>query len=240
MSTYRELIYMCLDTLKITSDDAVFTEDHIVFLLNKYRSILLQQKYSDVRNSISSSNYQTLCLDLTLDDTKSRDVCKGTILRSVEKIPNLLNIGNTEVSLKDYYLGEVTLVSPNRLRYVGNNRWLQNVIYCTIGNDNYLYFKSSNPQHMYLEKVELRGIFEDPIEAAKLSCDKSSYCDILDTKMPLEESLVSKLIEVTVQYLSSGLYKPEDKENNASDDLSNLMAFIRNNMKSNLQKQIES
>ena len=239
MSTYRELIYMCLDTLKIISDDAVFTEDHILFLLNKYRSILLQQKYADVRNPISNSNYQTLCLDLTLDDTKSRDICKGTILRSIEKIPSLLNIGNTSVSLQDYYLGEIALVSPNRLRYVGNNRWLQNTIYCAIGNDNYLYFKSSNPQHMYLEKVELKGIFEDPIEAAKLSCDKASYCDILDTKMPLEESLVSKLIEVTVQYLSSGLYKPEDTENNASDDLSSLVAFIRNNMKSNLQKQIE-
>lgn len=240
MSTYRELIYMCLDTLKITSDDAVFTEDHIVFLLNKYRSILLQQKYSDVRNPISSSNYQTLCLDLTLDDTKSRDVCKGTILRSVEKIPNLLNIGNTEVSLKDYYLGEVTLVSSNRLRYVGNNKWLQNVIYCTIGNDNYLYFKSSNPQHMYLEKVELRGIFEDPIAAAKLSCDNSSNCDILDMEIPLEDTLVAKLIEGVIQFISNGLYKPQDKDNNAADDLSNLMAFIRNNMKSNLQKQIES
>ena len=240
MSTYRELIYMCLDTLKITSDDAVFTEDHIVFLLNKYRSILLQQKYSDVRNPISSSNYQTLCLDLTLDDTKSRDVCKGTILRSVEKIPNLLNIGNTEVSLKDYYLGEVTLVSSNRLRYVGNNKWLQNVIYCTIGNDNYLYFKSSNPQHMYLEKVELRGIFEDPIAAAKLSCDNPSNCDILDMEIPLEDTLVAKLIEGVIQFISNGLYKPQDKDNNAADDLSNLMAFIRNNMKSNLQKQIES
>ena len=63
---------------------------------------------------------------------------------------------------------------------------------------------------------------------------------LLEAFLYLEESLVSKLIEVTVQYLSSGLYKPEDKENNASDDLSNLMAFIRNNMKSNLQKQIES
>ena len=239
MSTYRELIYMCLDTLKITSDDAVFTEDHILFLINKYRSILLQQKYADIRNPVSSSNYQTLCLDLTLDDTKSRDVCKGTILRSVEKIPSLLNIGNTSVSLQDYYLGEIALVSPNRLRYVGNNRWLQNTIYCAIGNDNYLYFKSSNPQHMYLEKVELKGVFEDPIEAAKLSCDKASYCDILDTKIPLEESLVSKLIEVIVQYLSSGLYKPEDTENNANDDLSAMMTFIRNNMKSNLQKQIE-
>ena len=231
---------MCLDTLKITSDDSIFNENHILFLINRYRSILLQQKYADIRNQVSTSNYQTLCLDLTLDNTKSIDICKDTVLRSTEKIPSLLNIGNKEVSLKDYYLIELVLVSPNRLRYVGNNRWLQNVIYCTIGNDNYLYFKSSNPQHMYLEKVELRGIFEDPIEATKLLCDKSNYCDILDTKMPLEESLVSKLIEVTVQYLSSGLYKPEDKENNASDDLSNLMAFIRNNMKSNLQKQLES
>ena len=43
--TYREIIYMCLDALKITSDDAIFNEDHILFLVNKYRNLLLQQKY---------------------------------------------------------------------------------------------------------------------------------------------------------------------------------------------------
>lgn len=229
---------MCLDTLKITSDDSIFNENHILFLINRYRSILLQQKYSDIRNQVLSSNYQTLCLDLTLDNSKSVSVCENTILRSTEKIPNLLNIGNKEVTLKDYYVGEVTLVSPNRLRYVGNNRWLQNTIYCAIGEDNYLYFKSSNPQYKALEKVNIRGVFEDPLEASKLSCD-SSYCDILDMEMPLEDDLVSKLIEVTIQFLTSGLYKPEDTENNANDDLSTMMSFIRNNMKSNLQKQIE-
>ena len=114
--TYKEIVYMCLDTLKITSDDSVFNEDHILFLINRYRSILLQQKYADIRNPVSTSNYQTLCLDLTLDDTKSIDICKDTVLRSTEKIPSLLNIGNKEVSLKDYYLGELVLVSPNRLR----------------------------------------------------------------------------------------------------------------------------
>ena len=58
-------------------------------------------------------------------------------------------------------------------------------------------------------------------------------------EIPLEDDLVSKLIEVTIQFLTSGLYKPEDTENNANDDLSTMMSFIRNNMKSNLQKQIE-
>ena len=154
-------------------------------------------------------------------------------------IPSLLNVGNKEVSLKDYYLGELVLVSPNRLRYVGNNRWLQNVIYCAIGDDNYLYFKSSNPQYQALEKVNIRGIFEDPIAAAKLSCDNSSNCDILDMEIPLEDTLVAKLIEGVIQFVSSGLYKPQDKDNNAADDLSSLMTFIRNNMKSNLQRQIE-
>ena len=47
--TYKEIVYMCLDTLKITSDDSIFNEDHILFLINRYRSILLQQKYADIR-----------------------------------------------------------------------------------------------------------------------------------------------------------------------------------------------
>ena len=39
--------------------------------------------------------------------------------------------------------------------------------------------------------------------------------------------------------MTSGLYKPEDTENNASDDMSSMVAFIRKYMKSDLQKQIE-
>ena len=69
--TYREIIYMCLDALKITSDDAIFNEDHILFLVNKYRNLLLQQKYSDIRNTVLESNYQTLCLNLEIDNTKN-------------------------------------------------------------------------------------------------------------------------------------------------------------------------
>ena len=100
--TYKEIVYMCLDTLKVTSDDSIFNEDHILFLINRYRSILLQQKYPDIRNPVSTSNYQTLCLDLTLDDTKSIDICKDTVLRSTEKIPSLLNVVPTFFKIKKF------------------------------------------------------------------------------------------------------------------------------------------
>ena len=64
MSTYKHLVYLVLDELKLMSDDSFFTEDHVIFLLNKYRAFLLKQRYSDIRKEIPTSNYQTLCLEL--------------------------------------------------------------------------------------------------------------------------------------------------------------------------------
>ena len=86
----------------------------------------------------------------------------------------------------------------------------------------------------------MTGIFEDIDDVEKLSCGGSeASCDILDRRFPMEEALIPQLIETVVKFMTSGLYKPEDTENNANDDLSTMMSFIRNNMKSNLQKQIE-
>ena len=42
MSTFKQLTYLVLDELKISSDDSTFNENHIVFLLSKYRAFLLK------------------------------------------------------------------------------------------------------------------------------------------------------------------------------------------------------
>ena len=44
MSTYRELIYMVLDQLKAISDDRYIEEEHIIFLLKKYRISILENE----------------------------------------------------------------------------------------------------------------------------------------------------------------------------------------------------
>jgi len=48
---------MALDELKLHSDDANFTEEHIIFLADKYRAILLKQRYADVKKEIPLANY---------------------------------------------------------------------------------------------------------------------------------------------------------------------------------------
>ena len=231
---------MCSDQLKLSSDDTFFTNDHILYLLKKYRGLFLSQKYKDVRKEIPESNYQTICLDLIQVPAISGEPCEGgTFLRTRNKIPTLMSVGTTKVYPVDYYVGDITLVTRERMKYVGHNKWLQNIIYCSISPDGYMYFKSSNPQYLHLENVRITGIFEDIDEVEKLSCDSNKTCDILDSKFPMEEALIPQLIETVVKFMTSGLYKPEDVENNANDDLSTMMSFIRNNMKSNLQKQIE-
>lgn len=225
MSTYKELIYMVLDELKLSSDDTQYTEDHIIFLLDKYRAFLLKQKYSDIKKYIPESNYQTICLDLIQVPAIAGGPCEGgTYLRSKEKIPFLIKIGTPRVYPLDYYQGEITYVSRDRMRYVGYNKFLQNIIYCSLGPDNYLYFKSSNPQYLYLEKVKFTGVFQDSTKASDLQCPDDNgdiICDVLDRTFPIEDSLIPPLVELIVKELSSSIYRPDDETNNAKDDLAN-------------------
>jgi hypothetical protein len=225
MSTYKELTYMVLDELKLYSDDALYTEEHVMFLLGKYRTFLLKQRYSDVKKQIPESNYQTICLDLIEVPAISGEPCEGgSYLRSKEKIPFLMKIGNPMVYPVDYYQGEITYVSRERMRYVGYNKYLKNIIYASIGPDNYLYFKSFNPQYLYLEKARMTGIFEDPQAASELQCpdeNGDTVCDVLDKTFPVEDSLIPQLVQLVVQELYNPSRSDEDDENNAKDDLSN-------------------
>ena len=221
--TYREIVYACLDILKLTSDDSLYTEEHIIFLANKARTLLLKQRYSDIKKRIPESNYQTICLDLEKVQNVQDLECKGSSLRTVQEIPYLMKIGNPKVYPQNYYLGEITYISRERMRYVGHNKYLQNIIYCSLAPDNHLYFKSSNPQHLYLKKVQVTGIFEDIQNASQLECnnDNSQCQDILDKTFPLEEGLVHPLIEIIVKQLGPSVDLPQDQENNAQDDLAN-------------------
>ena len=243
MSTYKELTYMVLDELKLYSDDASYTEEHVMFLLDKYRAFLLKQRYSDVKKQIPESNYQTICLDLIEVPAISGEPCEGgSYLRSKGKIPFLMKIGNPKIYPVDYYQGEITYVSRERMRYVGYNKYLKNIIYASIGPDNYLYFKSFNPQYLYLEKARMTGIFENPQAASELQCpneNDDTVCDVLDREFPIEDALISPMIELVVKELLGAEYRPKDESNDANDALANLATFIRNNTKSTLAKALE-
>lgn len=223
MSKYSELVYMVLDEIKGMSDDFTYTEDHIVFLLDKYRAFILKQRYSDIKKQIPESNYQTVYLELIEVPSIYDNTCGcGKYLRSKNKVPYIMQIGVPRVYPIDYYQGDIAYVSRDRMRYVGHNRYLKNIIYCSISPDGYLYFKSSNPQHLYLEAVNFTGIFQDAKDASKLGYPRDNSCDVLDSTFPVEDALIPPIIELVVKELLGATYRPSDDNNNAKDDLEGL------------------
>lgn len=228
--TTREIVYMVLDELKSSSDDKYFEEEHVRFLASKYRAFLLKQRYGDVRKEVSNANLQLLCLDLIQVSAFPNEDCEGGMyLRSSKPIPNLITIGTIGDYLKvtsiDYWSGTFDYINRERFRYVGYNRFLRNIIYCTVGPDNHLYMKSNNPQFSYLKRVKVLGPFEDFEDSFKLSCNTEGepiVCDILDIEFPLEAALVPPLIELILKELLGATYRPKDSSNNDKDDLSDV------------------
>ena len=239
MAKFKEVVYMCLDLLKQVSDDAYYTTDHVMFLLNHFRTFVLKKTYADIKKEIPDSNYQTVCLDLEKVQGIDGDLCSGTYLKSVQTLPGTINIAEPRIYLGDYLSEGVTFVSPERFPNTGYNRYLRNIIYCALGNDNKLMLKASNPQFLYLEKIKVSAIFEDSQEATSLSCEEgAASCDPMEQDYPLESALIPSVVELVVKELSGAVLQPKDYQNNASDDLSDLNNFVRRNMKSNLQKQL--
>ena len=222
--TLRELVFMCMDEVKLNSDDSIYTEDHVVFLLNKYRSFVLKKELDKENKQLSSTNGQTICLDL-IEIRDEDNPCGGSMLRTEQTIPNLVNDCKVSLYPVNYFEGDhIIYTTMERMRYTTYNKWTKNLIYAAKGPDDYLYLKSSNPQYLYLKKLRMKAIFEDFESAAQYACDDAGEelnCDILDMKFPIENALVRIVIELVVKELLGVKYQPRDTHNNAADDASN-------------------
>lgn len=225
----KDIVYMCLDLAKAaTSDDSFFTEEHVIFLLKKYRSLLIKKEKDKEKEDTEASSefeYQQICLNLEKTPAIDGEPCTGGYyLRTTKKIPKVLEGTQPRVYPFDFYQGiNICFISRDRMRYVGTNKFLQNIIYVSVGADLHLYLNSSNPQFLYLKKLRMSAIFEDFDEATDLLCDndgESTVCDVLDSTFPIRDYLVPSLIEVVVNHLVSAEYKPVDEKNDANDDLS--------------------
>lgn len=225
----KEIVYMILDLAKAaTSDDSFWTEDHVIFLLKKYRSFLIkkeQEKQKATTDIASEFEYQQICLNLEKVPAIDGEPCTGGYyLRTAKKIPKILEDNQPRVYPIDFYQGiNISYIPRDRMRYVGTNKFLQNIIYVSFGPDLHLYLNSSNPQFLYLKKLRMSAVFEDFDEMSSYLCNDdgdSTACDVMDEVFPIREYLVPTLMELVVKELTSAKYQPVDEHNNAADDMS--------------------
>ena len=224
----KDIAYACLDLAKAsTSDDSYLTIDHCIFLCKKYRAFLIkkeQEKNRGTQDVASEFEMQQICIDLEKVPAIDGSACTGGYyLRSTKPIPKILEGYQPKIYPIDYYQGtNISFVSRDRMRYTGSNKYLQNIIYSSLGPDLHLYLNSSNPQFLYLKKLRISAVFDDFESVAGLLCDdegESVPCDVLDAEFPIREHLVPPLIELVVKALNGSKFQVPDVKNDAKDNL---------------------
>lgn len=219
--TQRDIVYLIMDELRNSTDDVFFEERHIMAYMSKYRAFLLKQKYADLRKTILQANYSVVCLDLERAEGMF-DLC-GTspYMRTVEPVLDDIGVGTQTVSsTSDFFDIHFSFVEPSRFKYVGHNKWTRNFIYVTMGPDGRLYFSGGNNMLFNMKSIMYSYVGSDLEFIANHTCSDNSeeICEYIDTKFPLEDSLVPNLIQLIVSELRYPKEQPVDENNNARDD----------------------
>ena len=248
MSTFREVVYMVLDQNKLSNDDSYIEPEHVLYIISKLRAYLLSSKYKQMKAQLSNANLQTITVEMEpLSDGTCCNDNGMYVARSTTKVPNLLLLNNYEGLIKvnpnTYcHIDHFNFVDAARFPYVGYNRWVPNQTYITIDYDNYLYIKSKDSDILDLEELNVTAVFEDAEKAARLTithneCDDTDVpCDVMDMEFPLEEGLITLLIDNAVNVIYNAMSKPQDIKNSANDELSSIVQYVNALLKDRYRK----
>ena len=164
------MIYMVRDLLKLSSDDSYITSQHILFMLEKFRAYVLKSKYEDDEASVPDTNKSEITVELELvsDNLGYSGI---PLLRSKEPLPSDMIFDYITVRTNKL-TGNPNIVNVpfSRFPYVGNNKYLKNIIYWTIDDGDYILVKSCNPLFEYLREFKIEGVFESPMKVAEREC----------------------------------------------------------------------
>lgn len=218
----NHLIYNLREKLKLNSDDIEITDEYLAHLIGVKRSFVIKQRYNNLTKNIPEEIKQLLCLELDTVNTIDGQECYGTMLVSKHRIPATIEIsgksGLLAIRTLDRFHPEINLVPIERLPYVGHNAFLKNQIYVALDANNKLYFKSDSLTYLNLRYIQVVGVFSEPEEADKYSCENNDdNCDFFEKEYPIESNIISDVIDLVEKELSRPLNLQEDKLNNADE-----------------------
>tara|TARA_R110000868_G_scaffold122495_3_gene324675 strand:- start:6920 stop:7618 length:699 start_codon:yes stop_codon:yes gene_type:complete len=220
--TTNELIYEVYEGLNINSDDTNIDERLILHKIASKRALWVSNEMNKRFRNIPPALIQDLgCLEL--EETSSEECCSSQLdcyfMRTVLELPMPISLHRdlliTRVGSKDKKEKEYTLVSYERIPFVGNGRFNQNGIYAFWLN-NRIYLMSKNQSIILFEGINIMGVFEAPHEAVNLiTCDGLPSWTY-DSKYPLYGKLWEYIRPQVEQDLMKKMLIPQDNVNDGT------------------------
>lgn len=218
--TLREIIYDVTEILNAYSDDHKISEEHIAFMVNNKRNLLLKQYMSNLKKEVPMEAMQTICLPLELNKDCFED---QAVMKSTIKVPSTLENSGRSNIVNAYakelrFTKNINIIPYQRFPFVYSEKYNHNQLFITIDPESYLLVYNKDQLNLVMTNIVVEGVFENPEEAYNLSCDASNNnCDFYDSQYPIESSMIDIMRNQIVQELLLKYQIPTDNINNAEE-----------------------
>lgn len=208
--------------LRQISDDSVYTDEYLFFILNICRNDLIK-KHLDQNRDLSPWLYQRFCIKLC-PSTFIECNCEAfdfgcQIYRSDKPIPRPLWDGDTAImNVSELYGSIVTPVRETSNRFVKYRKFKRKMHYLIgdVNGDKYMFIMTTTTPPRYL-KIE--GVFYDPTSVAASACTDAECMRLQDSGFPIEPDKLNDLFKMAVDHLVNNMKMNEDRSNNSSSTL---------------------
>lgn len=166
----KELIYDIQQASRDFSDNSFVDTLYIEHLINIYRAKYLHQVYGR-RPVLEKANRQSIAFEMELVNSSAIPELiktKRRILRSVDKLPNILTLGKkpavmSVTSIDRTEPGEFELEDKSRAQYLSSSPFCGQI--CYIDTDEHMYIIMSKDENKFLKYLVIDAIYEDPRKA---------------------------------------------------------------------------
>ena len=233
MATLNELYSeLWLDISPSISDDSPVDQRLLKHFIHKTRALFARNEMNKSHRTVDAALIQDLGLvELETADAfvdSGLDNISHTILRTKETIPRAIELHNkqafTYVGPLDQTHKGFKFVDVGAIPYVGKGRFNKEFIYAFLMNDRiYLVSNCNNTLFKGLKYINVKGVFENPEDAAKFNRPDGSPCYTDEEAYPIPMYLWAYCKTQILQSDLRQFYVPiEDPVNNANNDINKL------------------
>lgn len=205
------------------NDDESITLRQIKDDIHDLRAVFLK-RYLDKGHAINDAITQDLkCVPLEYADPA--DCCSVEtdclVLRTAVTIPKFLQQNKEETITRIGPINKLNIafdiISFHRVPFALEERFGRS-IKAFLLNDR-IYIISKNKVNLLLEKINIRGVFEDPTEAAKFVSCEGQPCYTDDSKYPITKDMKNSIVDTLFKQYVGETGMPEDETNDSNPKL---------------------
>ena len=222
--TLDKLIYDVRESLREYVDDSNVDNRYIQYLINNKRAKLLGQDLNRQNTIIDEGMKQTFCLNLQRVNALECGVDMGCkyVYRTERAIPEPMDLKNkpaiTRVSSVNIIDKPFTMTNRERAVYQSQSAFntIPAVFYHT---DKYLYLIGDESALKLLKKINITGVFENPLELIDYTMESGEACyDVGSFDYPIAPRHIDIVIQEVTKQIAGSKMMPVDDTNNGKED----------------------